>query len=193
MRRAKKMNGNRFAVVKRKCKQEKTRHFKPSQAKHKKEEKTTMRSFTLDAKWIINDAVMTLMKYFYRHSVWKCLCHFECACHLSMHRFINIEPSTVYGKHEMLLPLFETIEKHRSMKMFICSPFRFERKNKCFFHSKKTIFCLRTDSFDQIILFSWYWRFLNKTRSNIWLQTKHFPICNCNLNGKLVYFRKKDV
>lgn len=33
------MNGNRFAVVKRKCKQEKTRHFKPSQVKHKKERK----------------------------------------------------------------------------------------------------------------------------------------------------------
>lgn len=162
------------------------RKDKTFQAKHKKEEKTEMRSFTLDAKWIINDAVMTLMKYFYRHSVSKCLCHFECACHLSMHRFINIEPSTstVYGKHEMLLPLFETIDKHRSMKMFVCSPFRFEREKQMFFLFKENSFLFKNRFIWSNNLFSWYRRFLNKTRSNIWLQTTRFPICNCNLNEK---------
>lgn len=48
---AEKTNSNRFALVNKKM-----------QTKCK-----TLRSFTLDTKWIINDAVMTLMKYFYRH------------------------------------------------------------------------------------------------------------------------------
>lgn len=187
------MNGNRFAVVKRKCKQEKTRHFKTSQAQERKKEKPRWDR----SHWMQNELLM--MQWWLWWSTFT-VTLFENVFVISSVRATFLCIDSLTSSHQQCMAnmrcYYHYLRLSRSIVQWKClfvHRFDLKEKTNVFFRSKKTVFLFKNRFIWSNNLFSWYWRYLNKTRSNIWLQTKHFPICNCNLNEKLVYFRKKEV
>lgn len=93
-----------------------------SSTKRRCRKKWTFRSFTLDSKWIINDAMMTLMKYFYCQCFVKRFCHCECFhfVHAARQSVINSETSTCMHHTNNSERILALSKRNESIAEYIC-------------------------------------------------------------------------